>query len=52
MVFPVTRMRRYRKNSKIRDIQASVNSFFNSVSTQFNLAGYNKDIGFIGDLSK
>ena len=31
-------------NSKIRDIQASVNSFFNSVSTQFNLAGYNKDI--------
>ena len=31
-------------NSKIRDIQASINSFFNSVSTQFNLAGYNKDI--------
>lgn len=31
-------------NSKIRDIQASVNSFFNSVSNQFNMAGYNESI--------
>ena len=31
-------------NSKLRDINASVNSFFNSVSTNFNMAGYNKDI--------
>lgn len=31
-------------NSKLRDIKASVNTFFNSVATQFNLSGYNKDI--------
>lgn len=31
-------------NSKLRDINASVNSFFNSISTNFNLSGYNKDI--------
>lgn len=31
-------------NSKLRDIKASVNSFFNSIATQFNLAGYNKDV--------
>lgn len=31
-------------NSKIRDIQASVNTFFNSVTNKFNLAGYNEDI--------
>lgn len=28
-------------NSKIRDIEASVNAFFNSMSTNFNVAGYN-----------
>ena len=31
-------------NSKIRDIEASVNSFFNSIATNFNMAGYNRDI--------
>ena len=31
-------------NSKIRDIEASVNTFFNSMATHFNMAGYNKDI--------
>lgn len=30
-------------NSKIRDIKASVNTFFNSVSSNFNLSGYNKE---------
>ena len=31
-------------NSKLRDIEASVNTFFNSIATHFNMAGYNKDI--------
>ena len=31
-------------NSKIRDIEASVNTFFNSVASNFNMAGYDKDI--------
>lgn len=31
-------------NSKLRDIEASVNTFFNSMATNFNMAGYNKDI--------
>ena len=31
-------------NSKLRDINASVNSFFNSISTNFNMSGYNKGI--------
>lgn len=31
-------------NSKLRDINASVNSFFNSIATNFNISGYNKDI--------
>lgn len=31
-------------NSKIRDIEASVNTFFNSVANNFNMAGYNQDI--------
>lgn len=31
-------------NSKLRDIEASVNTFFNSISSHFNMAGYNKDI--------
>ena len=31
-------------NSKLRDIEASVNTFFNSIATNFNMAGYNKDI--------
>lgn len=30
-------------NSKIRDIKASVNTFFNSISSNFNLSGYNKE---------
>jgi len=30
-------------NSKIRDIEASVNTFFNSVSSNFNLSGYSKE---------
>lgn len=32
------------QNSKIRDIEAAVNTFFNSISSNFNLAGYNQDI--------
>ena len=31
-------------NSKMRDIEASVNTFFNSVATNFNMAGYNQDV--------
>ena len=31
-------------NSKLRDIEASVNTFFNSISSNFNMAGYNQDI--------
>ena len=31
-------------NSKLRDIEASVNTFFNSMASNFNMAGYNKDI--------
>lgn len=31
-------------NSKLRDIEASVNTFFNSVSKNFNMEGYNSDI--------
>ena len=30
-------------NSKLQDIEASVNTFFNSISTNFNMAGYNQD---------
>lgn len=30
-------------NSKIRDIKASINTFFNSLSTNFNTLGYTKD---------
>lgn len=31
-------------NSKIRDIEASVNTFFNSIASNFNMNGYNRDI--------
>lgn len=31
-------------NSKMRDIEASVNTFYNSVATNFDLVGYNSDI--------
>lgn len=31
-------------NSKLRDIEASVNTFFNSMATHFNMDGYNKEI--------
>lgn len=31
-------------NSKLRDIEASVNTFYNSIATQFNMAGYNEDV--------
>ncbi len=31
-------------NSKIRDIQASVNTFFNSIAKNFNMAGYDKNV--------
>lgn len=31
-------------NSKLRDIEASVNTFFNSVASNFNMVGYNQDI--------
>lgn len=31
-------------NSKLRDIEASVNTFFNSIASNFNMAGYNKDV--------
>ena len=30
-------------NSKLRDINASVNTFFNAIAEHFNLAGYDKD---------
>ena len=30
-------------NSKIRDIEASVNTFFSSIAESFNMAGYNKE---------
>ena len=30
-------------NSKIRDIEAAANSFFNSIATNFNMVGYNSD---------
>ncbi len=31
-------------NSKIRDIEAAANSFYTSIATNFNMAGYNSDI--------
>lgn len=31
-------------NSKMRDIQASVNTFFTTVASNFNMAGYNSDV--------
>ena len=31
-------------NSKLRDIEASVNTFFNSVASHFNMAGYNQEV--------
>lgn len=31
-------------NSKLRDIEASANVFFNSIANGFNMAGYNKEI--------
>ena len=31
-------------NSKLRDIKASANTFFNSIATQFNMSGYKKDV--------
>lgn len=31
-------------NSKLRDIEASINSFFNSLSSNFNMVGYNQSI--------
>lgn len=31
-------------NSKIRDIEASANTFFTSIASNFNMAGYNQDI--------
>ena len=31
-------------NSKMRDIKASVNTFYNSLSTNFNMSGYGKDV--------
>ena len=31
-------------NSKLRDIEASVNSFFYSIASNFNMAGYNQEI--------
>ena len=31
-------------NSKLRDIEASVNTFFNSISSNFNMEVYNQDI--------
>lgn len=31
-------------NSKMRDIEAAVNTFYNSISTNFNVSGYNKEI--------
>ena len=32
------------QNSKIRDIEAAVNTFFNSIASNFNMAGYNIDV--------
>lgn len=32
------------ENSKIRDIQASINSFYNSISNQFKISGYSRDL--------
>ena len=32
------------QNSKIRDIEAAVNTFFNSIASNFNMVGYNSDI--------
>ena len=31
-------------DSKIRDLEASVNTFFNSIASNFNMDGYNRDI--------
>ena len=31
-------------NSKMRDIEAAVNTFFNSIANNFNMAGYNQDV--------
>ncbi len=31
-------------NSKLRDIEASANTFFNSIASNFNMTGYNRDI--------
>ena len=31
-------------NSKLRDIEASANTFYNSIASNFNMAGYNRDI--------
>lgn len=31
-------------NSKLRDIEASANTFFDSIASNFNMAGYNRDI--------
>ena len=31
-------------NSKIRDIEAAANSFFTSIATNFNMAGYNSEV--------
>lgn len=31
-------------NSKLRDIEASANTFFNSIASNFNMVGYNQDI--------
>jgi len=31
-------------NSKLRDVEASANTFFNSIASNFNMVGYNKDV--------
>ena len=31
-------------NSKLRDIEASANTFFNSIASNFNMAGFNQDV--------
>ena len=31
-------------NSKLRDIEASANTFYNSIASKFNMSGYNRDI--------
>lgn len=31
-------------NSKLRDIEASANTFFNSIASNFNMAGYNQEL--------